>query len=241
VLTDVLAAAVTERTAVAEREQAEITARSALTHAGQLAEGISHVTAGRTARTLDRLVSDGVLPQQIRERLAADEALPSLDRLLRIAELAGHEPDTVLRAAVEGRSLSDARSPAQVLHHRITTTLHGRLTPEITSAADLVPSDAPASWARWLQDRADDVDNRRYEIGAELAQDPPEWARAVLGPVPDDLVGREEWERRAGWAGAYRELAGHTDERDPLGGRATGGSRGVVGDVPGCASGTRSP
>ncbi|WP_210032628.1 MobF family relaxase [Pseudonocardia parietis] len=217
VLTDVLAAAATERTALAEREQAEITACSALTHVGQLAEGISHVTAGRTAATLDRLVGDGVLPQQIRERLAADEALSSLDRLLRTAELAGHEPDKVLRAAVEGRSLSDARSPAQVLHHRVTTTLHGRLTPEITSAADLVPSDAPAGWARWLQDRADDVDNRRYEIGAELAQDPPEWARTVLGPVPDDLVGREEWERRAGWAGAYRELAGHTNERDPLG------------------------
>ena len=45
----------------------------------------------------------------------------------------------MLRDAVQGRSLNDARSPAQVLHHRITTTLHGRLTPEITSASDLGP------------------------------------------------------------------------------------------------------
>jgi hypothetical protein len=118
---------------------------------------------------------------------------------------------------VEGRSLTDARSPAQVLHHRITTTLHGRLTPEITSAADLVPRDAPPGWAQWLQDRADDVDQRRHEIGVELAREQPEWALTVLGPVPEDLLGREEWERRAGWAGAYRELAGHADERDPLG------------------------
>ncbi|GAA1843928.1 hypothetical protein GCM10009836_24140 [Pseudonocardia ailaonensis] len=217
VLGDVLTAAATDRTALAEREQAEITARSTLTHAGQLAEGIAHVTAGRIAATLDRLVSDGVLPPPIRERLAADEALSSLDRLLRTAELAGHEPSAVLRGAVEGRDLTDARSPAQVLHHRITTTLHGRLTPEITSAADLVPADAPQGWTQWLQDRADDVDRRRHEIGAELAHEQPEWARTVLGQVPEDAVERAEWERRAGWAGAYRELAGHTDERDPLG------------------------
>jgi conjugative relaxase-like TrwC/TraI family protein len=217
VLTDVLARAEFERTALAEQEQAAIVARSALTHAGQLSEGIAHVTAGRTAATLDRLTTEGVLPSHIRERLAADEALSSLDRLLRMAELAGHDPRAVLTAAAEGRSLADARSPAQVLHHRITTSLHGQLTPEISSAADLVPTDAPAGWSQWLHERADDVDRRRHELGEELAHEPPEWARVSLGPVPEDVVGRAEWERRAGWAGAYRELAGHTDESDPLG------------------------
>ncbi|WP_214364959.1 MobF family relaxase [Pseudonocardia sp. H11422] len=217
VLTDSLAAAEADRTALAEQEQAEITARSTLTHAGQLIEGISHVTAGRTAATLDRLTADGVLAPQIRQRLAADEALGSLDRLLRTVELAGHDPAAVLTAAIDGRSLVDARSPAQVLHHRIMTTFHGRLTPEIESAVDLVPRDAPAGWAAWLRDRADAVDQRRYELGSQLAQDPPEWTRAALGPVPDDFVARAEWERRAGWAAAYRELAGHDDVDDPLG------------------------
>ncbi|MEJ7744270.1 MAG: hypothetical protein WKF73_18075 [Nocardioidaceae bacterium] len=42
----------------------------------------------------------------------------------------------------------------------------------------------------------------------------------TLGPVPsqdEDITSRLEWERRAGWAAAWRELAGHTDEDDPLG------------------------
>lgn len=158
-----------------------------------------------------------MLAPRIRQRLAADEALGSLDRLLRTAELSGHDPSAVLTTAIEGRSLADARSPAQVLHHRITTTFHGRLTPEIATAGDLVPRDAPAGWVGWLRDRADAVDQRGHELGAELAQDPPEWARAALGSVPDDVVARAEWERRAGWAGAYRELAGHDDDNDPLG------------------------
>ncbi|MGD9525617.1 hypothetical protein [Pseudonocardia sp.] len=35
--------------------------------------------------------------------------------------------------------------------------------------------------------------------------------------MPEDVVARQEWEHRAGWAAAWRELAGHTDEVDPLG------------------------
>ncbi|MGH3612052.1 MAG: hypothetical protein ACRDRK_05460 [Pseudonocardia sp.] len=49
---------------------------------------------------------------------------------------------------------------------------------------------------------------------------PPRWALDALGPVPtqdEDVTARLEWERRAGWAAAWRELAGHTDENDPLG------------------------
>jgi hypothetical protein len=50
-----------------------------------------------------------------------------------------------------------------------------------------------------------------------LAEQPPAWALDALGPVPEDVVERQEWEHRAGWAAAWRELAGHTDEHDPLG------------------------
>ncbi|OJG06119.1 ATP-dependent RecD-like DNA helicase [Pseudonocardia autotrophica] len=217
VLANALTRAEEDRTATAEREQAEITARSSLTHGGQLVEGIGHVTAGRTAATLDRLVADGALSDVIRERLAADEAIGSLDRLLRTAELAGHDPAEVLAAAAHGRALDDARSPAKVLHHRITTSLHGRLTPEIHSATDLIPRDAPAAWSAWLHARAEAVDERRHELGSELARETPPWATTALGAVPDDPLERAEWERRAGWAGAYRELAGHADETDPLG------------------------
>lgn len=217
VLADALARAETDRTALAEREQEAITARSSLTHGGQFVEGISHVTAGRTAATLDRLVADGALSAQVRERLGADEAIGSLDRLLRTAELAGHDPRDALTAAVDSRGLNDARSPAKVLHHRITTSLRGQLTPDIQSATDLVPRDVSAGWAPWLKARADALDQRRHELGDQLAREAPAWATAALGAVPADPLQRAEWERRAGWAGAYRELSGHADERDPLG------------------------
>ncbi|WP_344419849.1 MobF family relaxase [Pseudonocardia ailaonensis] len=217
VLADALRRNEEDRTALAEREQAAIAARSTLTHGGQLVEGIGHVTAGRTAATLDRLTAAGMLTAQARERLAADEAGGSLDRLLRTAELAGHDPRAVLSAAVDGRGLDDARSPAKVLHHRISTTLAGRLTPDITSAVDLVPRDAPDGWTAWLSARAEAIDERRRELGEQMSEAAPAWAVTALGPVPDDVIGRAEWEQRAGWAAAYREMAGHSDETDPLG------------------------
>lgn len=42
-------------------------------------------------------------------------------------------------------------------------------------------------------------------------------ALEALGPVPEAVLARAEWEHRAGWAAAYRELAHHTDYADPLG------------------------
>jgi hypothetical protein len=123
----------------------------------------------------------------------------------------------VLAGVLSGRSLDGARSPAQVLHHRITTAFTGRLTPRIDSAADLIPRDVPAEWQPWLEARAEAADLRRHELGAQAAAEPPRWALDALGPVPEEVVARQEWEHRAGWAAAYRELAGHTDESDPLG------------------------
>jgi len=217
VLTDVLAAAQEERSALAEVEQAALEAGSTQTHLDRLADGIALATAGRTAAVLDRLTTDGALDPTHRAALAADEAFDSLQRLLRTAELAGHNPDVVLNRAVAGRGLDDARSPAQVLHHRITTSLNGHLTPRMSSAADLIPADIPPEWAAWLHERAIAADDRRRELGAEIAAQPPQWAELALGPVPEDAVARLDWEHRAGWAGAYRELADHTDAQDPLG------------------------
>jgi hypothetical protein len=93
------------------------------------------------------------------------------------------------------------------------------LTPRITSAHDLVPSGLPPEWEGWLRAHAHAADDRRAELGAQLAEQPPDWAVAALGPVPErgddyqeQAAEREEWERKAGWAAAWRELTGHTDE-----------------------------
>jgi len=219
VLGDVLDRAREALSALAEQAQARLAAVSAMTHLDQLIDHIGrHVTPGRAAATLDRLTAHGVLTDTHRAELAADDAFGSLERLLRTAELAGHDPDAVLTAAVTGhRSLDDARSPAQVLHHRITHTLRGRLTSHITSAADLIPTDTPPEWTPELHARAEAADTRRHQLGTETAATAPRWAVDALGPVPDDLIERAEWEQRAGWAAAWRELVGRTDDTDPLG------------------------
>ena len=217
VLHEVLDDARQEQTATAAREQADLDARSTTTHVDQLIDGVAQVTAGRTAATLDRLTADGVLSTSQRAAVATDEAFGSLERLMRTAELAGHDPAAVLTAAAEHRGLDNATSVAQVLHHRVTAALSGRLTPQISSAHDLVPADVPDAWRAWLHQHADAADTRRHEIGAALAEAPPAWAVAALGAPPDqadDVVARQEWEHRAGWAGAWRELTGRTDDPD---------------------------
>jgi len=220
VLADIMEGHQRERSALAEQEQAEIDARSTMTHVDRLVDVVSRVvTTGRTAATLDRLTADGALTADQREALAADEAFGSLERLLRTAELAGHDPDAVLTSAIEARDLHGARSLAQVLHARISDAYAGRLTPRIAGMSDLIPADVPREWGAWLRDRADAADTRRHELGAETAEEAPAWAVDTLGPVPsdEDVMARQEWEHRAGWAAAYRELVGYNDDRDPLG------------------------
>lgn len=222
VLADALTTEREERSALAQREQAELDARSTMTHVDRLIDVVArHVTAGRMAATLDQLTAQGALTPQERERIAADDAFGSLERLLRTAELAGHDPAAVLAAAVtDGRGLQTATSPAQVLHHRITSTLMGRMTTNVTDLADLIPADAPPEWAAYLRNRAEAGTTRRHELGAEVAEQAPMWAIEALGPPPDsgdDVLGRQEWERRAGSAAAYRELVGWDDDRDALG------------------------
>ncbi|MGH3566420.1 MAG: hypothetical protein ACRDRH_10375 [Pseudonocardia sp.] len=229
VLADGLANVREDRSAHTEQARAEDEARSVMTQVDRMADLIREVNAGRVAGTLDRLATAGHLTAHQRAKLAADDAFGSLERLLRTAELAGHDPDRVLHAAIESRSLADAESPAQVLHHRITHALAGRLTPHVRGgAADLIPhhhlqhDDVPpvdAKRAARLHQLADAADTRRHELGAQAAAEAPAWAVDALGSVPgaDEVIARQDWEQRAGWAAAYRELVDHTDEHDPLG------------------------
>jgi conjugative relaxase-like TrwC/TraI family protein len=217
VLADLLDAAELQRSALAQREQAEVEARSVLTHADQLIADIGHATAGRVGAILDHLTAQGVLDPHDRVRLAADEAMGALEQLLRTAELAGHDPLVVLTTAVSARELDSAWHPAQALHSRIRDALKGELTPMVTSHADLIPTTVPDHWRPWLHARAEAADNRRRELGAQIATQAPQWARETLGPVPTDVLARAQWEHKAGYAAAYRELANYTNPADPLG------------------------
>ncbi len=67
VLADALTAEPQDRTALAQREQAELDARSTMTHVDRLIDVVArHVTAGRLSATLDRLTAEGSL--SVRDR-----------------------------------------------------------------------------------------------------------------------------------------------------------------------------
>jgi len=211
------------QSALTEQEHAQQVARSTMTSVDQLIAFAAAATAGRTGAALDRLAADGALTDAQRVALAADEAFGSLEQLLRTAEIAGHDPAVVLDTAVRERSLTGAISPAQALHARIRATLHDRLAPQVTGFGDLIPRDVAEHRRAGLEDRAEAADARRRELGAETAEAAPQWATAALGSVPADPVARAEWEHRAGWAAAYRELAAYDDETDSLGAPPPGG------------------
>jgi conjugative relaxase-like TrwC/TraI family protein len=166
-------------------------------------------TAGRTATMLDRLVHHGTLTPAQRVALAADDGTDSLARVLRQAELAGHDPDRVLRDAVTSRELTDARSLASVLHERITNTTD--LHPQGDTYADWTPKVDDRAWQAHLDDLATLADRRRAQLGHQVAEDRPQWAIEALGRVPEDTMDRRTWTERAGAVAAHRELTDHGD------------------------------
>lgn len=216
VVTEVLQRAEDQRGALAEAEHHRDVAESTWTTVDRLADGIGIATTGRTTATLDLLVHAGDLTEHDRNALAADRAMPAVDRLLRAGELAGHDPARVLHAALAGRALDGARAPGQVLHARIREQL-GDLAPTISSYRDLIPRDVTDRQRTHLTALADAADDRRRDLGARTADSAPAWATATLGPVPDDPLARASWEARAGWAAAYRENAEHDDDQVALG------------------------
>jgi len=199
----------TELAAIVQAERSTEDAGSIRTAAERLADAAELATAGRTATMLDRLVADSILTGAQRAAIAADDGMVSLTRVLRQAEMAGHDPHQVLRTAVASRDLGDARSLASVLHHRIsdTTDLH----PAGDSYADWTPTVDNPAWQRHLDHLAATADARRDQIAAAAADQPPAWAIRELGPVPNDEAERDAWCQRAGAVAAHRELTSHDD------------------------------
>nr|WP_239028453.1 MobF family relaxase [Pseudonocardia acidicola] len=161
----------------------------------------------------------GLLPEGWMDQVIGETGYGRLMRTVREAELAGHDPAAVLEEAVTARGLVGADSVSDVLRWRIRS-LTGDRTPERQVpagdwAALTVPMGGPVGdYARVL---AQVATARQRELGWRAAEELPAWALEHLGAPPADQQQRVEWERRAGIAAAYRDLAGVADTSISLG------------------------
>jgi hypothetical protein len=203
-----------QRSALQEAVEAATEAEAIRTPAELLADATELATAGRTARWLDDLVEAGKLTDNQRARIAGEDGGPTLARLLRRVELAGHDPRQVLDNAVTARDFAGARELSNVIYRRITNTV--RLEPVGDSYTDWLPKVDDPQWSIYLQSLANTADQRRRELGEEQAENPQQWAVEAFGPVPEEAEARNEWIRRAAVVAAHRELTGYDDDTTAL-------------------------
>jgi hypothetical protein len=136
---------------------------------------------------------------------------------LRAAELAGLDPGQVLTDAISERDLTGARDIAAVIDARIRRRT-GTLVPLPAPPWSAQPSGiTDPQRGAYAEEIAALMDARKQRIGEHAAASNLPWVVTALGPVPDDLEARLEWERRAASVGAYRELSGYTHPADPVG------------------------
>jgi conjugative relaxase-like TrwC/TraI family protein len=186
---------------------AEVDARESLARlAPEWADLIRSDTQPRYEARLAEL-----LGSEMWAKVEADPATPALLRAVRAAELAGRDVDQVLERAVGRHELDTAESIAQVLHYRITLD-----TPAPAGVQDLNEAGSFLARTPELTDPQLDayakaiaaaMDERIGVLGERAAAEPPAWA-AALGPVPEDVLERAEWTRRAGVIAGYREQHG---------------------------------
>jgi hypothetical protein len=215
VLADIFDHADPQRSALAVATEAAEQAGSVRTAAELLVDAVELATAGRTAGWLDQLVTDRHLTLQQRVSLAAEDGGTTLTRILRRAELAGHDPQHILTQAVTCRPLDGARQITNVIHHRIADTV--TLDPVGDTYTDWLPRTGDPDWDAYLTHLAAAAEERRAQLGANAAMEAPQWAVEALGPVPANDAERGAWESRAGTVAAHRELTGHHDPATALG------------------------
>jgi conjugative relaxase-like TrwC/TraI family protein len=167
-------------------------------------------------------------------RTAADPASGALYRLLRTAELDGHDVPALLAEVASQRELDSAESVAQVLHHRIGIQLaQARPVGEERQAEEFVSRSyssrtpvtmsLPTAVSGYVRDVARAMDERAAHLAVEAATTAPSWAER-LGPAPEDPLARMEWTERAAAVAAYREHFGFDSEREAIGPRPGEGS-----------------
>ncbi len=209
-------------TAVLGREQAERTATETMRREldrvaslAALAPMWADVTRAACVRRCEQVIRS-LMTADDWARYSADAERGTLERLLRAAELAGHDTRTVLRAAISKRDFSGAQSVAAVLHGRVRRIVgpepqvdggHVERTPAI---------DDPVA-NQFARELAAAMDERVSLLGNQVAVDRPAWALRYLGEVAADPVERAEWVRRASAVAAYREERGYAHETEAIG------------------------
>lgn len=169
----------------------------------------------RMDRHLDGFVAEGALAEADRVKLGNDQSAEALSRALRRVEVEGGDPHAVLRAALtDARGLGSADSVGQVLMSRVK--LEHRMD-GTASGCEQRPADIDETHGAWLDMLADRAEDRRGELGAQMAEETPGWLVTHLGPVPaSDAPERAAWEERAGKVAGYREVAEWSDEQRAL-------------------------
>ncbi|SCL17774.1 conjugative relaxase domain-containing protein, TrwC/TraI family [Micromonospora nigra] len=175
-------------------------------------QAIRLVCRNRVDGWLDELAADGVISEAQRAAFAADQGTEQLSRQLRVVEQAGHDARAALRTALAAGPLDGARSVAQVVHHRISGAFKDVGLAPAPGAVDLVPDDLSEQWRDYLAELGERAEDRRRELGIQVAQEQPQWAVETLGPLPADMAERMEWEHRASQIAAYREACEFDDQ-----------------------------
>jgi len=195
-----------ERTALEEMQAAQDFA----THTGHLLELSEAFWRLDVVPQIDEMIRQRIRPREY-ERYLADPERPALLQALREHEIGGRPIGDSLDA-ITGAPLDGLRSIAAGLHGRLGKE-PAPARGETTGWAERAPQAAPEPVA----EAARMLDARQAELGRQLAGQPPQWALQAWGVPPEPGAVRDEWERRAGLVGAYREAAGITDPAQALG------------------------
>ena len=154
---------------------------------------------------IDQAVQDRLSPAEA-ARYMSDPERPALLQLIREHELGGRPVAEALEM-ITARSMQGAHSIAAVMHGRLE-----KAAPPARGQAQTFAERVPGGAAPQIGEVYQAADARQTEIGRELAERPEEWALKAWGTPPAEAGGlRDDWERRAGLVGAYREAVGITD------------------------------
>jgi hypothetical protein len=140
-----------------------------------------------------------------------------LFRTLHAAEMAGLDPDEVIRTAVASWDLAGARDIASVLNVRIRQRVDPLLPQPQGSWASSVPQQPDPERRAYLAQIAAMMDDRTRRLGQHTAQTGSAWTVTSLGPLPADPASRHHWEQQAASIAAYREMYGYDHPDDPIG------------------------